>query len=164
MPPACEVDSMRLWQILIWVLLILYLLSPFDLVPDVFPVLGWLDDLIAMVSAYWYMARWRQRASSHTTTGGASGRNGRESASHDSDRGQAWERQADPTASDANPWDVLQVTPDALAQEIAAAYKAQLLKYHPDRVAHLGDEFQRLAHRKTLEIQQAYTKLKRHSA
>lgn len=61
-----------------------------------------------------------------------------------------------------DPWEVLHLEPGASPDKVDAAYKAQLLKYHPDRVSHLGDEFQRLAHRKTLAIRQAYTILKRH--
>jgi DnaJ-domain-containing protein 1 len=33
-------------------------------------------------------------------------------------------------------------------------------EYHPDRVAHLGEELQRLANRKTLEIQGAFERLR----
>ena len=61
-----------------------------------------------------------------------------------------------------DPWEVLEIEPGASSEKIQAAYKAQLLKYHPDRVSHLGDEFQQLAHRKTLAIRQAYTILKKH--
>ena len=65
-------------------------------------------------------------------------------------------------AKPLDPWEVLELEPGASSEEIQAAYKAQLLKYHPDRVSHLGDEFQQLAHRKTLAIRQAYTILKNH--
>ena len=65
-------------------------------------------------------------------------------------------------AESLDPWQVLEVDPGASPEEIHAAYKAQLLKYHPDRVSHLGGEFQQLAHRKTLAIRQAYTILKKH--
>lgn len=153
---------MGLWQILVWVFLILYVLSSFDFLPDVLPVLGWLDDLLVIVGAYWYMTQWRARA--QAASGDAWGGNDRGSRSQDAHQRQERSQRAHQDIGAANPWDVLQITPQASAQEIAAAYKAQLLKYHPDRVAHLGDEFQRLAHRKTLEIQQAYTKLKRRSA
>ena len=61
-----------------------------------------------------------------------------------------------------DPWETLHLEPGASPDMIEAAYKAQLLKYHPDRVSHLGDEFQRLAHDKTLAIRQAYTILKKH--
>ena len=66
------------------------------------------------------------------------------------------------SAEPLDPWQVLHLEPGASADVIDAAYKAQLLKYHPDRVSHLGDEFQQLAHRKTLAIRQAYTILKKH--
>jgi DnaJ-class molecular chaperone len=59
-----------------------------------------------------------------------------------------------------DPWQVLHLARGATPGEIDTAYKAMLLKYHPDRVAHLGAEFQDLAHRKTLAIQHAYTTLK----
>ena len=65
-------------------------------------------------------------------------------------------------AEPLDPWQVLHLEPGASLDVIEAAYKEQLLKYHPDRVSHLGDEFQKLAHRKTLAIRQAYTILKKH--
>jgi DnaJ-domain-containing protein 1 len=33
-------------------------------------------------------------------------------------------------------------------------------EYHPDKVSHLGEELQEVAHRKTLEIQRAYERLR----
>ena len=47
------------------------------------------------------------------------------------------------------------VTPD----ELTRAYRAQMKKYHPDRVAGLPPEFQELAHQKAIEIQRAYAEL-----
>jgi DnaJ like chaperone protein len=34
-------------------------------------------------------------------------------------------------------------------------------EYHPDKVAHLGEELQKVAHRKAVEIQQAYEQLRK---
>jgi DnaJ like chaperone protein len=65
-------------------------------------------------------------------------------------------------AADGATWDphaVLGVARGASAAEIAAAYREQMRRYHPDRVAHLGEELQRLAHRKALDIQRAYAEL-----
>jgi hypothetical protein len=154
---------MHLWQILVLGLVILYIISPFDLLPDIFPVVGWFDDLLALVGAYWYFVRRRAYPRPGGTADSSRGFKDREPTSPGSDNGQEQTQHADNARAAADPWQVLQVTPQASAQEIAAAYKAQLLKYHPDRVAHLGDEFQFLAHRKTLEIQQAYKKLKHRS-
>lgn len=60
-----------------------------------------------------------------------------------------------------DPWAVLGVPRDAGPEAIAQAHREQLKRYHPDRVADLGDELQALAHEKTLEIQRAYEALTR---
>jgi DnaJ-domain-containing protein 1 len=74
-----------------------------------------------------------------------------------------------PGASPDDPrgWDphaVLGVARDASRDEIAQAYRAQLKRYHPDRVADLGPELQRVAHQKTVELQRAYAELTRRAA
>lgn len=55
--------------------------------------------------------------------------------------------------------EVLGVTPGASSEEIRRAYLEMVKKYHPDRVAHLGEEFKELAHKKFVEIQAAYERL-----
>jgi DnaJ like chaperone protein len=45
-------------------------------------------------------------------------------------------------------------------EEIKAAYKKLASQYHPDKVQHLGKEFQQMAHEKFVSIQKAYDKLK----
>ena len=56
--------------------------------------------------------------------------------------------------------DVLGVSEADGEQEIRAAYRSQLAKYHPDKVTHLGDEFYELASLRTKDIIQAYDYLK----
>lgn len=56
---------------------------------------------------------------------------------------------------------MLGVERSASADEIRAAYRARMQEYHPDKVAHLGEELQKLAHRKAQEIQHAYEQLRR---
>ncbi|MGW8324027.1 MAG: J domain-containing protein [Thermodesulfobacteriota bacterium] len=46
-------------------------------------------------------------------------------------------------------------------EEIRRRYKEKLLQYHPDRVLHLGKEFQEIAERKTKEITEAFQKILR---
>ena len=58
-----------------------------------------------------------------------------------------------------DPWLVLGVARGASRDEIARAYREQLKRYHPDRVADLGPELQEVAHRKTVELQRAYAEL-----
>lgn len=65
-------------------------------------------------------------------------------------RGPAWD-----------PWRVLGLRPGAPRDEVTAAYRELMKRYHPDRVADLGDELRRVAHEKTVEIQRAYDELMR---
>jgi DnaJ-class molecular chaperone len=58
-----------------------------------------------------------------------------------------------------DPYVFLGVSPRASPEEIKAAYKRAVARYHPDKVAHLGTEFQDLAHQKMLAIRRAYETL-----
>ena len=104
---------------------------------------------LMFMGTYWLLRRLRAHVTSSFTGGYSPGAGGDEA----DEAGQT---------ESLDPWQVLQLEPGASPDEIHTAYKAQLLKYHPDRVSHLGDEFQQLAHRKTLAIRQAYTILKNH--
>jgi hypothetical protein len=53
-------------------------------------------------------------------------------------------------------WEVLETSERATLEEVKAAYRAKVRKYHPDRVNDLATEFQDLADRKMKEINQAY--------
>jgi hypothetical protein len=53
-------------------------------------------------------------------------------------------------------WQVLETSEHATLEEVKAAYRAKVQKYHPDRVDNLATEFQELADRKMKEINQAY--------
>ena len=55
-----------------------------------------------------------------------------------------------------DPYEVLGISRPASQKEIASAYKREAAKYHPDKVNHLGEELQQLAHQKMLDIQKAY--------
>lgn len=55
-----------------------------------------------------------------------------------------------------NYYDVLGVTPTATFEEIKAAYREKAKQYHPDKVSHLGTEFQELAERRMKELNEAY--------
>jgi len=51
---------------------------------------------------------------------------------------------------------VLQVSRYASPDDIRKAYQVQIAKYHPDKVASLGDEFKTMADRRSQEINAAY--------
>ncbi|MCF8367910.1 MAG: TerB family tellurite resistance protein [Bacteroidales bacterium] len=56
---------------------------------------------------------------------------------------------------------VLGTTPDANEEEIKKAYRKMATKYHPDKVSHLGEEFQKAAKEKFQEVQAAYEQIKK---
>jgi hypothetical protein len=51
---------------------------------------------------------------------------------------------------------VLELRLGATSEDVKRAYKDQLMRYHPDRVEHLGWEFQEIANQKTKLITEAY--------
>jgi DnaJ like chaperone protein len=55
---------------------------------------------------------------------------------------------------------ILEVTPSASDKEIKSAYKAIAAKFHPDKVAHLGEELTTTATRKFQKLQEAYTAIR----
>ena len=56
---------------------------------------------------------------------------------------------------------ILQVDRNAADEEIKKAYKRMCIKYHPDKVANLGEDAQRAANEKFKEINNAYDKIKK---
>jgi DnaJ-domain-containing protein 1 len=58
-------------------------------------------------------------------------------------------------------WTVLGLSHGATRIEIKKAYHVKMLAYHPDKVANLAEEFQELAHQKTIEIRASYEALLR---
>jgi len=56
-------------------------------------------------------------------------------------------------------YDLLGVSPTAPADEIKRAFRREIAKYHPDKVQHLGQEFQDIAVSKAAELTLAYKTL-----
>jgi DnaJ like chaperone protein len=56
---------------------------------------------------------------------------------------------------------ILGLSPGADFSEVKTAYRKLSMKYHPDKVGHLGDEFKEVAEEKMKEINNAYEYLKR---
>ena len=56
-------------------------------------------------------------------------------------------------------YELLDVAPDAAADEIKRAFRREIAKYHPDKVQHLGKEFQEIAANKAAELTRAYKTL-----
>jgi curved DNA-binding protein CbpA len=56
-------------------------------------------------------------------------------------------------------YELLEIAADAPADEIKSAFRREIAKYHPDKVQHLGKEFQEIAATKAAELTQAYKTL-----
>src|SRR5215212_6606427 len=54
---------------------------------------------------------------------------------------------------------MLDVAPEASVDEIKRAFRREIAKYHPDKVQHLGKEFQEIAAIKAAELTQSYKTL-----
>jgi hypothetical protein len=57
-------------------------------------------------------------------------------------------------------YELLEIAPTASPDEIRRAFRRALARYHPDKVQHLGVEFQDIAAAKTAEITKAYRTLR----
>jgi len=51
---------------------------------------------------------------------------------------------------------LLAIAPDASADDIKRAFRREIARYHPDKVHHLGAEFQALASERAAELTEAY--------
>lgn len=56
---------------------------------------------------------------------------------------------------------ILEITVDATDEEVKKAYRKMAIKYHPDKVQHLGEEFQNAAHEKFQKVNEAYETIKK---
>ncbi|HOY38920.1 MAG: TerB family tellurite resistance protein [Bacteroidales bacterium] len=56
---------------------------------------------------------------------------------------------------------ILEIEKTATDEEVKKAYRAMAIKYHPDKVAHLGDDVQRAAKEKFQKLQEAYETVKK---
>ena len=144
-------------KILIIILFILYVINPLDLIPDFAPIAGWLDDAFLIGVLIYYLKRGRFPGFFFRRGGpfGAGQNYYRQSQRGGSDSGATF--QANARLKD--PYEQLGIKPGASTEEIHAAYRRAAQTYHPDKVSHLGEEFQELAKQKFIEIQEAYDKI-----
>jgi len=154
------------WLILALILVAIYIISPIDLIPDLIPFIGRLDDIfLAFVTIYYLrygrlpgFLSWLEQI-----LWGGSRSNGSSGPDDAGAGGRAQNTRGDDAAGQdmaADPYAILGIKPDASSEEIHAAYREAAQKFHPDKVSHLGEEFQALAQKKFVEIQGAYEVLK----
>ena len=139
-------------KILLILLVIIYILSPYDCFPDFIAGWGWVDDLLILYLFWKYFyTPWRklnQNKSFKQTN----------RQSFESSQDKSFE---DQSCSEINkdPHTVLQVDKNASLAEIKLAYRELANKYHPDKVLYLGEEFSVMAEKRFKEIQKAYQEL-----
>lgn len=125
------------------ILAIVYFVFPLDLIPDIFGPFGRLDDLIIFGIAVWRVVKDRkQRATSK----------------------QASTEETASKKNPSDPYELFKLARGASRAEIDTRYKELAKDYHPDRVAHLGEDLQKVAHEKMIEIQKAYDTILQHTS
>lgn len=152
------IDKKQIFRILLIIIGLIYVLSPYDILPDFFAGWGWIDDIIFLY-VLWRIFKtlgqksagfqnfYHQNQSSSQYNKGSSQKD-----THGSSHFQEGNSSRDPYA-------VLNVPKGASIEEIKKAYRELANKYHPDKVQHLGDEFRKLAEKRFKEIEEAYRKL-----
>jgi DnaJ like chaperone protein len=135
-------------KILLIIIGLIYVLSPYDLLPDFIIGWGWLDDLIILGLLWRYFKTLSQKQFK------AQNFYHQSRQAHENSHARFQE-----TGKAKDPYTVLNVDRDASPEEIKNAYKQLAGKYHPDKVLHLGEEFKKLAEERFKEIQEAYREL-----
>jgi len=142
-----------LWLPTIFLGGVAYVISMIDLIPGLAPI-SFLDDLIVVILMVWFFTSWlpKNRHRIYWFRPKAQ-------AGPDAGRSEAHSRPREEASVEFDPFEVLNVRRDASPSELKSAYREMLSKYHPDKVSHLGEEFQRIAHEKVIDIKKAYDAL-----
>ncbi len=56
---------------------------------------------------------------------------------------------------------ILEIEPTSSDDDLKKAYRRMAMKYHPDKVSHLGEDFKKVAHEKFRKVQEAYDQVKK---
>ena len=149
-------------------LAILYVLNPYDIFPDIFVGWGWLDDLVVLGllwrflytqkrNLFFFRNNFQQRRQYDENS---SARNYFRDNESFRDNGSNYRSEFKENKAPWDPYRVLGIDRSANPDEIKQAYRQLANRYHPDKVAHLGEEFRQLAEKRFKEIQRAYQELK----
>jgi len=149
-----------MWKIILIVLALVYTLNPFDILPDMIVGWGWLDDIVILGLLWRYLHTQKKKRAAFQkyhqskrsdydySSGNAHNENKSRAYTGSGDFAGAWD-----------PHKILGIDPSASPADIKHAYRHLAGKYHPDKVAHLGEEFKALAEKRFKDIQKAYDEL-----
>jgi DnaJ like chaperone protein len=56
---------------------------------------------------------------------------------------------------------ILEIEPTSSDEDVKKAYRRMAMKYHPDKVSHLGDDFRKVAQEKFRKVQNAFDQIKK---
>ncbi len=133
-----------LWQIL----LIIYIISPFDAHPL------FLDDLIAAAFIFYMVYKKAKQKKQQQQYYNYS------SQSQSSHQTSESDSQGPLTLDDA--CRLLGVSSNTSLDDVNRAYKEKMIKSHPDKVSHLSEELQEKAKELTLKLNEAYDLIKKY--
>lgn len=141
-------------KILLALIGLIYAISPYDLLPDFFIGIGWVDDLILLFLIWFYFFRKRKLGFETYFNRGA-----RYSFSSEKDGPSQRPGESGHGELPKDPYRILGIERGVSKEEIKKAYRQLANQYHPDKVTHLGAEFRDLAEKRFKEIHKAYEAL-----
>lgn len=144
---------------LLIIIAVIYVLLPYDLIPDFLVGWGWLDDLTVLFILWRIYHALQQRAARRETFSSSGQQNSGRAGYRQANGGQQQQKTASESNRTQDPYTILEISRNASTDEIKAAYRKQAAKYHPDKVMYLGEEFQKLAEQRFKEIQNAYQQI-----
>jgi DnaJ like chaperone protein len=156
-----------MWKFLITTLAIIYAIWPFDLLHDFIIGIGWIDDILVLALVWYYFFSNRAKSSgAYQQFKNQYSRYQQQQKygtgyQHESGNYRRDKPEAENSTGKKDPYTILGVEKNASADEIKKAYRKLVNTYHPDKVSHMGEEFQKLAEKKFKEIQEAYQEVKK---
>ncbi|MCP4368916.1 MAG: J domain-containing protein [Deltaproteobacteria bacterium] len=149
-------------KIILIILALLYVLSPYDILPDFIIGWGWLDDLgiLGLLFRYLYLLKRKRAYNKQSFDRASQSFKKNEGQRYSNERASGSNARFEKKRSTEDPFEVLGIENDASQEKIKEAYRKMANKYHPDKVLHLGKEFQEIAEKRFKEVQKAYEILK----
>jgi len=140
------------------IIALIYTLWPADILPDI-PFVGFLDDAALWGLLFWYFFLRPGSAEKPFSEHADPRRDHSSTARGAHDGGRRADRRPPTEDTPKDPYKVLGIERGASPEAVKKAYRELAGKYHPDKFAHLGDDFQKTAEKRFKEIQEAYRTL-----